>query len=683
MRITVVVPTYKRAESLRRCLDSLAEQELAADEILVVARADDDATHRVVSGHAIAARLVTTDRPGVVAAMNAGIDASTGELVALTDDDSAPHADWLRRMAAAYESDARIGAVGGRDWVHENGRRVEEERSVVGTISWYGRFTGNHHLGAGAPRDVAVLKGVNLSMRGELIRELRIDTRLRGVGTEHHWELALCLGALRKGYRVVYDPAIAVEHFPQPRVEGRRSLDAPLHVRNATHNETLAVLEHLPVQRRIVYLLWTVGIGTSTAPGLAQAARSLLSSGDARLSLLGGALKGRALGVGTYLSARRVPTGEVPAGQVPTREVPIGEVPTEVPTGVFALGHSPSAKERIEQLLADRRDVSSAQAPSGWRGVLFALQRVARSRAHTLYLVDVGMSTTAAAVLGRALGRRVVLDTGDAVYELARSLGDRSRAGLALVGVGERVALRSAHQVVVRGRAHAELVGRPATHIPDLAPASAAPVPTPAQELRAKFGLEDAFVVGLVGSVIRSPRLGISYGWDLVEALAHTGPQVSALIVGDGSGLEPLRLRAAELGVSERCRFVGRVPTARVSEYVSAMDAAISTQTNDVVGQVRTTSKLPLYLACGCPVIATHVGEAALLLGPLGWTLRYDGVVDERYPERLAELIETWRSDPAGAPGRRQAAVERAAAEFDVATMRARLAGVLAAAASS
>jgi glycosyltransferase involved in cell wall biosynthesis len=269
------------------------------------------------------------------------------------------------------------------------------------------------------------------------------------------------------------------------------------------------------------------------------------------------------------------------------------------------------------------------------------------------------------------LNKRVIVDTGDACYSLARSLGDRTTVGLLSVRVGEQLLLRSADEIIVRGRAHASHVPGRATYIPDIAPPGVAP--RSATALRESLGLEDRFVVGLVGSLIPSRRLGVSYGWDLIEALCETDTEVVALVVGDGPGLPALRRRADELGVSTRCRFAGRVPTARISEYVSAMDVAISTQTNDLVGQVRTTGKLPLYLACARPVLASHVGEAALILGPLGWTVPYVGVLDRDYPGRLGTAIEAWRIDPAGASARKQTALDVAREFFDEETMRERL----------
>jgi GT2 family glycosyltransferase len=306
MRVSVVIPTYKRPESLARCLDALDRQERAPEETLVVVRDEDSASQEVVRARGKSVRLVPVQHPGVVAAMNAGIDASSGDLVALTDDDAAPHTDWLALMVASYEADAdaQVAAVGGRDWVHtKRGTLMDGSASTVGTVGLFGRVTGNHHLGVGPPRDVDVLKGVNLSVRGELLRQVRIDERLRGVGTEHHWEVALCLTLRRGGFRVVYDPRIAVDHHLQPRVDDSRQFSSS-ELCDSTFNETLALLEYLPAWRRALYLMWAFAIGTSTTPGVVQMLRALPSRGAVSWSLFCGAQSGMMLGLRTYRRTR-------------------------------------------------------------------------------------------------------------------------------------------------------------------------------------------------------------------------------------------------------------------------------------------------------------------------------------------------------------------------------------------
>jgi glycosyltransferase involved in cell wall biosynthesis len=331
---------------------------------------------------------------------------------------------------------------------------------------------------------------------------------------------------------------------------------------------------------------------------------------------------------------------------------------------VLAVGHSRYAASRARQLFAGRKDTEVLFAGSGTAGAVRALRAIVRARPRLTYLIDVGISTAVAAPAARLLGSRVVLDTGDLAFALARSTGSRSYLGLAAVWAGERLLLGLSSHVVVRGTAHLSMLAdRPASYAPDMAPEHARPAPGDA--IRERLGLQGAFVVGLVGSLVRAPRLEISYGWDVIEALPRTSPRVHALIVGDGDGLPQLRLRARQLGVAERCRFPGYVEPEAIAEWIGAMDAGLSTQSGDAVGAVRTTGKLPLYLACGCPVLASDVGEARRLLGPLGWTIPYSGVVDRGYPVRLAERIQRWADDPLGAPRRRRQAIELSRTAFN------------------
>jgi glycosyltransferase involved in cell wall biosynthesis len=291
---------------------------------------------------------------------------------------------------------------------------------------------------------------------------------------------------------------------------------------------------------------------------------------------------------------------------------------------VLVLAHSLSAAERATRLYgAD--DVQIAEL-GGLRSAGSWLRKIVRRPPQVLVVVDVGDDTTAATLAGFLRRVPTVVDTGDLVFELERSRGARSYAGLAVVWAGERAALTAASHIVVRGKEHAKLVLRDhVTFAPDVAPLNARPVA--GERIRREQHL-DGFVVGFVGSLNRAPRLGLVYGWDVVESLKNTDSTVQALIVGDGLGREELETHAGVLGVAERCRFVGRVPSDKLPEWIGAMDVTVSTQTNDLVGAVRTTGKLPLYLACGRSVLASDVGEAKRLLGPLGWTIPYDGVVD-------------------------------------------------------
>lgn len=309
MTVSVVVPTFQRAQSLERCLEALGGQTLAADEIIVPYRPADEPTVKLLSSPKLAGlplRPTAVASPGLVAANNAGLDAATGDIVAITDDDARPRPDWLERIVATFAQDERIAAVGGRDWIWQSGQWLDTDTtSDVGRVQSFGRLVGNHHLGIGPPRDVDILKGVNMSLRRSALGSLRFDERLRGRATQMNTELPLCLALRSSGGRIVYDPTIRVDHFPGERPAGeRREAPSSEAIVDIVHNETLAVLEFLPRWRRILFGPWSVLIGARGAPGLGQMLRLALIGQPASWRELRATLRGRWLGLLTYRRSR-------------------------------------------------------------------------------------------------------------------------------------------------------------------------------------------------------------------------------------------------------------------------------------------------------------------------------------------------------------------------------------------
>ncbi len=283
MNITVIVPTYRRPQDLARCLEALKVQTCPADEVIVTVRDTDAATWDFLQEfdhESLLLRTVTVKVTGVVAAMNAGLDVAQGDIIAFTDDDAAPHTDWLERIEAHFLADELIGGVGGRDILYENGQLVKGEKNVVGKLQWFGRAIGNHHLGIGEPREVDILKGVNMSFRQTAIDGLRFDKRMRGTGAQVAFEIAFCLTLKRLGWKLIYDPMIQVDHYSANRFdEDRRYQFNKIAWTNGIHNQTVALLDYLSPIQLVMFLVWSVLIGTRHARGLLQLLRFLPSEG--------------------------------------------------------------------------------------------------------------------------------------------------------------------------------------------------------------------------------------------------------------------------------------------------------------------------------------------------------------------------------------------------------------------
>lgn len=279
MRMSVMVPTYRRPEDLRRCLDALLSQTRRPEQVVVVVRDEDRESRDVVESYknrrdGVEMNIAMVSRPGLLTALNAGLPVMTGEILCFTDDDAEPLADWLDRIARWYEDPTVVG-VGGRDLLVRQPETLEAHCRVVGRCWWYGRIVGNHHLALQPPRpvEVSVLKGVNMSYRRSALEGFRFDDRL--VSYSSTWnELDAGFFARREGGRLIYDPSIRVRHYASPRPEFGR--DDPIRFYDYSHNYTYVMLKHLGWIRRVVFLAYVFIVGQRATWGPVAAAYEVL-----------------------------------------------------------------------------------------------------------------------------------------------------------------------------------------------------------------------------------------------------------------------------------------------------------------------------------------------------------------------------------------------------------------------
>ena len=275
MKMSVIVPTYRRGKDLRRCLQGLSLQQRMPDEVLVIARPGDDETRDVLAEWTTwpELRMVEVFIAGQVAALNAGLSAATGDIIAITDDDAVPRPDWIRQIEAHFASDPRLGGLGGRDFVHVESGLLNSQCDVIGQVLWYGRVVGNHHLASDYQGPVDILKGANMSYRAAAINGMRFDEHLRGRGAQVCNDMAFSLNIKRKGWTLLYDTKVAIDHYPAPRIGQPLRNEANIEtVTNISFNHYRALGAGLPAgSKRTLALLWQRLIASPGQPGLIRA----------------------------------------------------------------------------------------------------------------------------------------------------------------------------------------------------------------------------------------------------------------------------------------------------------------------------------------------------------------------------------------------------------------------------
>jgi glucosyl-dolichyl phosphate glucuronosyltransferase len=225
MKFSVIIPTYNRADELRKTLQSLSQLQLSEPwEVIVIDNNSSDATPTVVAeiskSFPVEVRYLFEGEQGKPAALNAGMAISRGEVLAFTDDDHRFEPDWLTQAALALE---RFGCdyVGGKilplwegtvpRWISMDSGR---HRAVIGMAD-YGPYP---HEFAEKPA-----MGGNLSIRREAFsRTGPWDNRLgrRGKSLLGQEQREWCLRARAAGLRGFYVPEMIVYHVvPSERLK--------------------------------------------------------------------------------------------------------------------------------------------------------------------------------------------------------------------------------------------------------------------------------------------------------------------------------------------------------------------------------------------------------------------------------------------------------------------------------
>lgn len=201
MRCSIIIPTFNRKDMLRACLAAVTRQDWRDYEVIVVDDASTDGTREMVHHEFARVLYLRQDvNGGQIRARNHAIGVAGGALLAFTDDDCVPPADWLRCHVHCY-SDPRVGAAGGpqvprrpsfydKFFIAHFPEEYRGQQRIERITGWERLVTGNMSVTR------AVFERVGL-----------FDERFLS-GSDADLVRRIC----RAGYVVINDSALGVEH---------------------------------------------------------------------------------------------------------------------------------------------------------------------------------------------------------------------------------------------------------------------------------------------------------------------------------------------------------------------------------------------------------------------------------------------------------------------------------------
>jgi GT2 family glycosyltransferase len=208
--ISVVVPTHQRRARVLAMLNAFRHQTFSPARFEVVISIDGstdgtrEALEAVMTNHAL--RVLCQSRRGRAAALNAGIEASSGDLTVLLDDDMEPCPTFLECHWKAHVRRPRLGVMGAVPVATDNCAPPAQRYLAA-------KFNG-HLKNLARPSRMLLLTDFysgNFSIRRDVLREVGgFDEDFQRYGNE---DLELSFRLARSGVTFTYAPdARAAQH---------------------------------------------------------------------------------------------------------------------------------------------------------------------------------------------------------------------------------------------------------------------------------------------------------------------------------------------------------------------------------------------------------------------------------------------------------------------------------------
>ncbi|MBW2064677.1 MAG: glycosyltransferase family 2 protein [Deltaproteobacteria bacterium] len=211
--ISVVVPTYRREETLCETIRAILKLRYPEWELIII---DQNKRHKPSTEDFLSSlpprvRRIKLEKPNLPAARNVGAREAKGSIVLYLDDDITPLPGLLNAHARHYTNPI-VGGVAGRLISPTGVVRQIDPRYYVSRLPWlYIRFDQDWGL-----REVETAPGGNMSFRRELIFQAGFFDE-QFVGNAFREETDFCIRLRNLSYRIIFDPDAALfHHFGTP-----------------------------------------------------------------------------------------------------------------------------------------------------------------------------------------------------------------------------------------------------------------------------------------------------------------------------------------------------------------------------------------------------------------------------------------------------------------------------------
>ncbi|MCX6705311.1 MAG: glycosyltransferase [Candidatus Woesebacteria bacterium] len=196
MKVSVVIPAFNEEEFITKCLTSVTNQIVPADEIIVVNNNCTDKTEAIAKRFGV--RIVNEKDQGMTPARNRGFNSAKYEIIARCDADAVVSKDWIKIIKDNFlkgDIDALSGPVFFNDSQIFKSTSTLPSRIALESLKLMSK--GKRHL-----------TGPNMAITRDVWNKVKDIVNLDD--TKVHEDMDLSLKIAKVHGRIGYDPTLIV-----------------------------------------------------------------------------------------------------------------------------------------------------------------------------------------------------------------------------------------------------------------------------------------------------------------------------------------------------------------------------------------------------------------------------------------------------------------------------------------
>ena len=191
LTLSIVIPVYNEERHLKSCLDAIAAQTKAPDEVIIVDNNSTDKSVEIAKSYDFV-RVITEKKQGIVYARNTGFDDVKSDIIARIDADTLLPRGWVKKVNNFYFHRAHHNHVLTGGGYFYNVRCPRFNGWIQSQLAFrMNRLISGHYI----------VWGSNMALPTVLWKNVRKDVCLRN---DIHEDMDLGIHLYNAGYRITY-----------------------------------------------------------------------------------------------------------------------------------------------------------------------------------------------------------------------------------------------------------------------------------------------------------------------------------------------------------------------------------------------------------------------------------------------------------------------------------------------